>query len=183
MGKRVLFSKEQIATRVKEIAATISEDHPQAHSEEGLLLIAILKGAARFANDIQSALYNTHGVDAPIEYVPISSYGNGTHSSGKPVIETNPELLEERVKGKHVVVIEDILDTGHTLRMFLDVLQEMGVSSIVTIVLLAKDIVRDPEVEVDHIGFHILDEWVEGNGIDTAQRGRGNDDIVQITSD
>lgn len=178
MQKTVLITNERIIGRVNEIAADIEIHHPHAHSEDGLLLIAILKGAAMFANDIQRALY-VKGVDAEIEYVPISSYADGTQSSGKPVVETDLQLLEQRVKDRHVVVVEDIIETGHTLGMFLKLLEDMGVSSITTVVLLAKDVQRAREVEIDHVGFEIGDEWVDGYGVDTAQKGRGNPDIMK----
>lgn len=183
MAKRILFSSEQIQARVGEIAQDLVQDHPHLRQEDGILFLAILKGAVRFATDIHSALANTHEIDLPIEYVPISSYGNGTVTNGKPVIETDLGQLEQQVKGKHIILVEDILDSGHTLRMFLDVLRDMGVSSIVTIVLLVKNIDRELEVKVDYKGFDIAGQWVEGYGIDTAQRGRGNNNIVEVIPD
>jgi hypoxanthine phosphoribosyltransferase len=184
MSKTVLFTEAQIAARVNEMAASQAEQHKTKHPGEGLLMIALLKGAAMFANDFQRALWRNGLEETQMEYFQMGSYGQETTSSGQPKALSDIDSLAEKVAGKHVMVVEDIIETGHTLATFLEILKKMGALSVVIVVLIAKGDGRVKEVEVDEVGFTLEgNPWIEGGGVDTLEWGRGNPDIVVVNLD
>lgn len=168
----VLFTKEQIAVRVDELADAIKED---SLSEE-LVLIGVLTGACLFTADLARALWERGMQETILDFIALSSYGSGTESSRNPLILKDLSL---DVSGKHVLIVEDILETGHSLKTLVKLLEDRGVASVKTVVLLDKPEKRDVDIQADFVGFTIDHSvWVEGYGLDTDHKGRGNPDVI-----
>jgi hypoxanthine phosphoribosyltransferase len=155
--QRVLLSEDQIRARVKELGEQISRDY----AGQPLLLVGILKGAVVFLSDL------IRHIDCPLDYdfVAISSYGTETRSSG--VVRLLKDL-DAGVEGRHVIIVEDIVDTGWTLR--LSYLREnilaRKAASVKVCALLDKPSRREVDVGVDYCGFVIEDHFVVGYGLD-----------------
>ncbi len=158
----ILLTEKQIQSRVKEIAEAINRDFP--NHEEPLLLVGVLKGATLFLADL------VRQIARPVEFdfVAISSYGAATKSSGEVRILKD---LDAAVAGKHVIVVEDILDTGLTLRFsyLIESLKARHAASVSVCVLLDKPSRRRVEVPVDYRGFEIEDKFVIGYGMDFGE--------------
>lgn len=161
----VLLSADTVQRRVTELGEQISRDYPDP--DEPLLLVGVLKGAALFLADLVRA------VDRPLEFdfVAIASYGAATKSSGEVRVLKD---LESAVSGKHVIIVEDILDTGLTLRFsyLIESLKARQAASVKVCVLLDKPSRRRVEVPVDYCGFVIEDRFVVGYGMDYAETYR-----------
>lgn len=153
----VLLTEEQIARRVQELGAQISEDY----AGKDLMLVCILKGANIFLADL------CRQITIPLSYdfVAVSSYGADTKSSGVVRILKD---LDESVESKHVLVVEDIVDTGLTLRLsyLLENLRSRRAASVKICTLLDKPARRRVEVPVDYFGFKVEDQFVIGYGLD-----------------
>ena len=158
---RELISQEAVESRIKEIAAQISKEY----EGKGIVLVCILKGSIFFTCEL--AKYIT--VPVTIDFMQCSSYGSGTESTG--IIKIVKDL-DETITGKHVVVIEDIIDSGRTLHYLLDVLQKRNPKSMKLCTLLDKPERRVMDVKVDYTGFAIPDEFVVGYGLDFAEKYR-----------
>jgi len=160
-----LLSAGQIAERVGELAAAIAADYPDP--QRPLLLIGVLKGSAIFLADL------IRKIERPVEFdfVAVSSYGAATHSSGEVRVLKD---LEAPVAGKDVLIVEDILDTGLTLRFsyLVETLRARHARSVTICVLLDKPARRRVEIEVEYRGFVIPDQFVVGYGMDYAERYR-----------
>ncbi len=161
----VMLTEAQIQTRVKMLGEAITRDYP--NFAEPLLLVGVLKGAALFLADLVRC------IDRPVEYdfVAISSYGAATHTSGEVRILKD---LDASVADKHVLIVEDILDTGLTLRFsyLLESLRARQAKSVGVCVLLDKPARRRVEVKVDYRGFEIEDKFVVGYGMDYHEQYR-----------
>ena len=160
--ERVLLDEETIAARVRELAAQVSADYAGVND---LILVGVLKGAFIFMADLARCLTVPHGVD----FIALSSYNKGAHSTGavRLIMDTRTNLT-----GRHVLVIEDILDTGYTLDYLLRTFQARNPASLRTCILISKPERRKIEVAVDYLGFEIPDVWVVGYGLDYADRFR-----------
>jgi len=158
---RVLFPAEQIAHRVAELGQAIRRDY------EGrpFTIVAILRGAVVFASDLLKHV----GAGATVELLEASSYGSGTTSSGRVTLQRYGSLDVAR---RDVLLVDDIVDSGHTLRAVRDAVEEMGARSVRTCVLLDKPSRRQVEVHVDYCGFVIDDVFVFGYGLDRDGRCR-----------
>lgn len=169
--KTVLVTKEQIAARVKEIGAAITKDY----EGKDVVLVAILKGAMPFLCDLMRE------IDLPVtlDTMCVSSYGNSTVSSGHVKIKKD---LDKDIRGKHVIVVEDIIDTGITLSNLLPLLQSRGAASVELAVCLDKKERREAEVHVKYIGFEIPDEFIVGYGCDYAEKYRNLPDVCVLAS-
>ena len=156
-----LLSEEQIQTRIKELGAQITHDYAGRNP----LLIGVLKGACFFLSDLLRA------IDTPlsIEFMAISSYGSSTRTSGEVRIMKD---LDVPIEGRHILVVEDIVDTGLTLSYLLANLASRGAASVKLAALLDKYERRQKEVRIDYLGFPIPDEFVVGYGLDFAERYR-----------
>ena len=159
--ERVLIAEDVIDKRLDSLARRIGDDFPG----EVIQVIILLKGALVFAADLTRRLPRM----LEIECLNISSYHGGTESSGK--VDFLDRRLPE-VRGRQVLVVDDILDTGRTLRAVVDRLVSDGAAQVRTCVLLAKDKPRAAEVEADYVGFVIGDEFVVGYGLDYQGRYR-----------
>jgi len=160
--ERVLLDEETIAARVRELAAQISADYADA---DALVLVGVLKGAFIFLADLSRRLEVVHHVD----FIALSSYNRGTTSAGvvRLIMDTRAS-----VTGRHVLIVEDILDTGYTLDYLVRTFRARNPASLRTCVLISKPERRQVEVKVDYLGFEIPNEWVVGYGLDYADRFR-----------
>jgi len=159
--KGQLLSAEQIAARVRELGAEISRDL----SGKTVLVVAVLKGAFVFCADLVRSLT----VPAEVDFMAVSSYGSATESSG--VIRILKDL-DASVTGKHVLLVEDIVDSGLTLRYLKEYLEHQNPASLRVCVLLDKPARRQTQVAVDYVGFMVPDEFIVGYGIDYAEQYR-----------
>ncbi len=162
----VLISEERIRQRVRELGEAISRDF--ADHTEPLLLVGVLKGAALFIAD----LIRTIARPVEFDFVAISSYGAATHTSGEVRILKD---LDASVAGKHVLIVEDIIDTGLTLRFsyLIESLRARHARSVGVCVLLDKPSRRRVDVPVNYSGFEIPDQFVIGYGMDYSENYRG----------
>ena len=169
----VLISEEEIQTRVAELAAEISEDYGDA---DDLVMIGVLKGAFIFLSDLSRQLT----IPRTIEFIAVSSYGSGSRSSGAVRLVMD---VRGNIEGKHVLIVEDIVDTGHTLKYLIGMLESHGPASVKTAALVRKAERAEVEVQVDYLGFDIGDEWVVGYGLDYAEQNRTLPYIGVVTPD
>jgi len=158
---RTLLSEEEVDNKIREIGEKISEDY--AGSE--VHLICILKGGVFFTCELAKRIT----IPVSMDFMSVSSYGDGTASSGIVKIAKD---LDESLEGKEVIVVEDIIDSGRTLAYLLEVLKQRGPKSMGLCTLLDKPERRVRDVKVDYVGFAIPDEFVVGYGLDYAQRYR-----------
>ena len=159
--QEVLFSEEQLKNRVREIAQQITADY----QGKEIMLISVLRGSFVFMADLCRA------IDLPctLDFMAVSSYGKGTKSSGQVQITKD---LSEDISGRHVIVIEDILDSGNTLSYLLRLLEHRHPASIRLCTLLDKPDRRTKPVQVHYSGFTIPDAFVVGYGLDYAEKYR-----------
>jgi hypoxanthine phosphoribosyltransferase len=157
----LLLSREAVAARVKELAIQISRDY----KGKDLLLVGVLKGAFVFLADLMRALE----IPVQVEFVRLASYGKGATSAGHVRVVLD---LEASIVGRHVLIVEDILDTGLTLGFLLERLRARQPASLKLCVLLSKRIKRAYGITPDYKGFDVPDDFVVGYGIDYADRYR-----------
>ncbi len=168
---RVVVTSDQIQTRVKELADQISADFA---NEERLYIVGILKGAFIFLADLTRHLKVPHAVD----FMALSSYGKTTTSGAVRILMD----LREPVEGQNVIIVEDIVDTGHTLSYLHRVLKGRKPASLHSCVLVRKQ--RDNlDVPIDYLGFDIPDVWVVGYGLDFADKHRTLPYIAELKRD
>lgn len=165
-GLEILFTRQQIATRVAEMGAEISRDF----QGESLILLGVLKGATIFLSDLSRHIT----VESTFDFLAVSSYGKGAQSSGEVRVTKD---LDNSVAGRNVLLVEDILDTGLTLSYLKKVLQAHQPRALRTAALLDKPSRRVQPVHADYVGFTIPDEFVVGYGMDLAERYRNLPDI------
>ncbi len=154
----VLISHQQIRERTGELGRQITEDY----DGKDPLLICILKGGLMFLADLMRE------VDLPLEidFIAVSSYGDSTESSGVVRILMD---LERNIEGRHVLIVEDIIDTGRTLSYIIENLRTRGPASIKVCTLLDKPARRELEIPIDYVGFTIPDRFVIGYGLDYGE--------------
>jgi len=154
-----LISEAKIAERVAEIAAQISADY----SDKGeIVLLGVLKGAFIFLADISRRLT----IPRSIEFIAVSNYEHGSTPSGAVRLVMD---VRESIQGRHVIIVEDIVDTGQTIHYLIEMLSARDPASIKTCVLLHKEHKAEIDVKIDYVGFSIGDEWVVGYGLDFAE--------------
>jgi hypoxanthine phosphoribosyltransferase len=159
--QEVLLNTEEIQSKIVELGKQITADY----TGKNLLLLGTLKGAVPFIGDLAQAI----NLPLEIDYMAISSYGNRTQSSGVVRILKD---LEGPVQHKHVLIVEDIIDSGQTLHYLMDVLRQRKPLSLCVCTLLDKGRERIKPVRLDYTGFQIPDQFVVGYGLDYAQRYR-----------
>lgn len=155
--KKVLLTKEEIDARVQELGKQISEDY----AGKDLLVIVLLKGAAWFATDLTRAI-DGH---VRVEFMVASSYGNGTSTSGNVTVRLD---VKEEIEGKHVLIVDDIIDSGITFAAISDMLRQRKPATLKTCALCDKAERRVNGLDADYVGFKIPDEFVVGYGLDYA---------------
>ncbi len=156
-----LISEADVAAKIAELGAQISKDY----EGEEIYMLCILKGGVFFMTELAK------NITAPVsvDFMSVSSYGSQTRSSGNVRIIKD---LDTPIEGKHVLVVEDIIDTGRTLAYLLDNLQQRNPKSLKLCTLLDKPEERVTEVDVDYVGFQIPDKFVVGYGLDYDQHYR-----------
>lgn len=159
----ILFSEDEIARRVNEIGAQITKDYQDA--EDGIVLISVLRGAAIFMADLARQIE----LPCEMDYMAISSYGNGAKSSG--VVRILKDLSSE-IEGRHVVIAEDILDSGLTLTYLLKNLSSRNPASLAVATLLRKKTRAQAKIDCRYVGFECPDKFIVGYGLDYAERYR-----------
>jgi hypoxanthine phosphoribosyltransferase len=157
----VLISTQQIEERIRELGAEIARDYAGSNP----LLVGVLKGACTFLSDLMRAA----DIPLSVEFMAISSYGAEMRTSGEVRILKD---LDVAIEGRHILVVEDIVDTGLTLSYLLANLKSRGAASVKLAALLDKYERREKEVPIDYLGFPIPDKFVVGYGLDYAERYR-----------
>jgi len=167
---RTLISCEDIQRRVGEMAQEIRRDFPT----EALHLVGVLKGSVFFLTDLARQISG----EISLDFIAVSSYGNRTETSGEVKLTRD---LDSSIEGKTVIVVEDILDTGMTLKYLLRVFEQRKPRRIRVAVLLDKPERRIAKVRADYVGFTIPNEFVVGYGLDYAERYRNLLDVGVLT--
>jgi hypoxanthine phosphoribosyltransferase len=169
----ILLSEQQIQKRVAELAGELRRDYPA-----GLHLIAVLKGAFVFLSDLIRQMPGPRD-DVSIDFITLASYGAGTSTSGEVRLLTD---LNTPIQGRDVVIVEDIVDSGTTLRYLQDILRAREPRGLATACLLSKPSRRQVELAVEYIGFTIEDRFVVGYGLDHEERYRNLPYIAALES-
>jgi hypoxanthine phosphoribosyltransferase len=165
-----LIRSEEVQARVKELAEEIERDYPPG---DEIHLVGVLKGGFMFMSDLVRSM----SARVTLDFIAVSSYGKGTHTSGEVRLLKD---LDSRLEGRHVVIVEDIVDTGLTLMYLQDVLRARAPRSLKTACLLSKPSRRLVNVTVDYIGFTIEDKFVVGYGLDYAEKYRNLSHIAVL---
>ena len=160
---KVLYSEEQIQQRVKELGQQITQDY--ADKEGGIIVISVLRGAAIYMADLVRA------IELPIEmdFMAVSSYGSSHQSSG--VVRVIKDLSSD-IKGKHVIIAEDILDSGLTLNYLIRMLGSRNPANIEVAALLLKEGTQKADISCKYVGFNVPSEFIVGYGLDYDERYR-----------
>jgi hypoxanthine phosphoribosyltransferase len=159
--KKVLFSKAEIDLKVHELGSCLSRDY----AGQELLMVGILKGAVVFMADLLRAM----NIDVQIDFMAVSSYGASSKSTGVVRILKD---LDKSIEHRHILIVEDIVDTGLTLNYLLEILKARNPASVRICTLLDKPSRRKANVPVDYNGFAISDEFVVGYGLDYNEKYR-----------
>ena len=159
--QEVLFSEQQLADKVAELGARISADY----EDKNPLVVSVLKGSYVFMADLTRKIT----IPCNVDFMAVSSYGAGTKTTGEVQIIKD---IGSKIDGRHLIIVEDILDSGVTLNYLMQVLNARGARSIRLCTLLSKPSRRKVDVSVDYLGFEIPDEFVVGYGLDYAEKYR-----------
>ena len=162
---KILFSEQDLANRVREMGENITADYAAMAGPEGIVVISILRGGAIFTCDLVRA------IDMPLEmdFMAVSSYGNGVKSSG--VVRILKDLNTD-IRGRHVIIAEDIIDSGLTLKYLMQNLQSRGPASMTVAAVMKKNPENQADIECRYVGFECPDEFIVGYGLDYAERYR-----------
>lgn len=172
VGLTPVFSRERIAIRVAELGAAIDA----VYGEKALVAVCALKGAFIFFSDLVRQIHNP---ELELDFVRLSSYGRGT-SSGRIAFGKDLEL---DIRNKHVLIVEDIVDTGHTMKFLLDQFSSREPRTLRIAALLDKYERREVDVKVDFAGFEVPDGFLVGYGLDYGEHYRSLPDIYRIELD
>ena len=159
--QEVLFSEQQLADKVAELGARISADY----EDKNPLVVSVLKGSYVFMADLTRKIT----IPCNVDFMAVSSYGAGTKTTGEVQIIKD---IGSKIDGRHLIIVEDILDSGVTLSFLMKILKARGAASIRLCTLLSKPERRKVDVPVDYLGFEIPDEFVVGYGLDYAEKYR-----------
>jgi hypoxanthine phosphoribosyltransferase len=170
---QTLLSTEQIQGRVAEMGAQIEHDYPAG---EGIHLVGVLKGGFMFMADLVRAM----SPRVTLDFIAVSSYAKSTKSSGEVRMLKD---LDSGLEGRHVIIVEDIVDTGLTLTYLQDILRARAPKSLKTACLLSKPSRRKVDVTVDYVGFTIEDRFVVGYGLDYGEQYRNLSHIAVLNGE
>lgn len=171
-----VIGEEEIRGRVRELASQIAKDY----KGKKVTLVAVLSGGAVFAADMGRALWEAGLREVEVDYMAVESYGAGTESAGEPKITKDTKAP---IAGRHVIVVEDIVDTGYSMQQLLSLLKSKEAASVAVLALLSKPSRRKVEVAIDYLGFEIPDVFVVGYGMDWGERYRTMPEIVKVVMD
>ncbi|MFS2243077.1 hypoxanthine phosphoribosyltransferase [Microbacterium sp. OR16] len=166
---QILVTEEEILAKLDELAARVAEDY----AGKDLILVGVLKGAVMVMADFSRAL----PIDAPMDWMAVSSYGASTKSSG--VVQIRKDL-DTDLHGKHVLIVEDIIDSGLTLSWLLENFESRGAESIEVLALLRKPEAAKVQIDCRYVGFDIPNEFVVGYGLDYAESYRNLRDVAVL---
>jgi hypoxanthine phosphoribosyltransferase len=164
---QILIPAERIQARIRELAGQIETDYPPG---EEIHLVCVLKGGFVFMADLVRAM----GPRVTLDFIAVSSYGTGKKSSGEVRMLKD---LDSRLEGRHVIIVEDIVDTGLTLTYLQDILRARAPRTLRTACFLSKPSRRVVDVTVEYVGFTIDDHFVVGYGLDYGEKYRNLQDI------
>lgn len=156
--ERVLYSKEELNERVTALGNTIAKDY----SDKFPLVVGILKGAVPFLADLVRAM----DIHMEMDFMDVSSYGNATVSSGEVRILKDLSTL---VEGRHIILVEDIVDSGRTLRYLVELLKHRKAASVKIVTMIDKPEGRVVDMAADYVGYEVPNEFVVGYGLDYAE--------------
>lgn len=159
--EKVLLSEETIAAKVKELGAQIAKDY----ADKNPLIVSVLRGSFVFMADLVRAI----DVSCTVDFMSVSSYGSGTTSTGEVKITKD---FDVSIEGRHLIIVEDILDSGRTLSYLMKTLKARGAASIALCTFLDKPERRVVPVEVAYKGFTVPDAFIVGYGLDYDQKYR-----------
>lgn len=159
--QEILVTKEDIQKKIEEMGKAISEDY----KGKDLMLVGVLKGSVPFMADLMRAI----NIPCTMDFMAVSSYGNTTQSSGIVRILKD---LDANIQDKNILIVEDIIDTGYTLKYLIENLKSRKPSSIKICCFLDKPDRRKVDLDIDYVGFKIPDEFVIGYGLDFAEKYR-----------
>ncbi len=165
----ILISHEQIQARLVELARQVTE----RYKGQKPLFVGVLTGAFILSGDFAVKLYEAGLTEAEFTFIDAKSYGKGTQAG-----ELKTDDRGINVLGRHVVLLEDIADTGNSGKGATELMIAKGAASVAMLALLDKPSRREVDFHPDYVGFTIEDIWVEGYGMDTGERGRGNPHII-----
>ncbi|MDO4430665.1 MAG: hypoxanthine phosphoribosyltransferase [Lonepinella koalarum] len=171
----VLISEQEVRNKIDSLGASITQFYQQKHINK-LIVVGLLRGSFMFMADLVRVL----NLPVEIEFMTTSSYGSGMTTNHDVKISKD---LDGDIKGEHVLIVEDIIDTGYTLEKVREILKLRDPASITICTLLDKPSRREVEVPVDWVGFAIPDEFVVGYGIDYAQKHRNLGFIGKVVLD
>ena len=172
----ILISEQDVRSRIAELGQEITNFYQHKNIHTPLVVVGLLRGSFMFMADLVREIHLT----VEIDFMTTSSYGNAMNSNHDVRISKD---LDGDIKGKHVLIVEDIIDTGYTLQKVRDILNLREPSSVTICTLLDKPSRREVDVPVDWVGFTIPDEFVVGYGIDYAQRHRNLGYIGKVILD
>jgi hypoxanthine phosphoribosyltransferase len=174
---KILYTEEQIKERMQELAREIASDY----KDKNPILIGVLNGSYITMADLTRALYKEGLTDLEVDFLSVSSYGSGTEYSGTSTVISD---IRKDIKGRDVLIVEDIIDTGHTLKFIQEYLAKKDPATLKIFAMLDKKEKRETEVSVAYVGFALEGKpWIEGYGLDGGEYGRGRADIAEkITS-
>ncbi|TCP57680.1 hypoxanthine phosphoribosyltransferase [Tumebacillus sp. BK434] len=159
--QEILFTEEEVSAKVRELGEQITRDY----QGQDLLVIGILKGAAMFMGDLVKRI----DMVVEMDFMAVSSYGKSSESSGVVRIIKD---LDKSIEGRHVLIVEDIIDTGLTLHYLKNLLEQRSAASVKVAALLDKPERRQVEIAPDYLGFSVPDHFIIGYGLDYAERYR-----------
>lgn len=168
--EKVLITREEIAVKVRELGKQITEEF----KGEQLIVVCILRGSCVFYADLIRELE----LDVKLDFMVLSSYGDNSSTSGHVVVKQD---LAENIKGKNVLVVEDIIDSGRTIKRLKEILLEREPKKLKIVTLLDKPSRREVDITTDFTGISIPDEFVVGYGLDFAQKYRNLKDICVLS--
>lgn len=172
--ERVLLTEGQIAKRVDELGAAIAADYADAVARgEDVVLVGLLKGSVMFMADLSRAAK----IPVRMDYMAVSSYGNGVKSSG--MVRVLKDLSDD-IAGRHVIIVEDVIDSGLTLKYIKKNLQSRGPLSVEIAALLRKDIPDQADIDCRYLGFACPDDFLVGYGLDYAERYRNLSEVCVL---
>ena len=172
----ILISEQDVRSRIAELGQEITNFYQHKNIYTPLVVVGLLRGSFMFMADLVREIH----LPVEIDFMTTSSYGNAMNSNHDVRISKD---LDGDIKGKHVLIVEDIIDTGYTLQKVCDILNLREPSSLTICTLLDKPSLREVDVPVDWVGFTIPDEFVVGYGIDYAQRHRNLGYIGKVILD
>ncbi|MDR1042913.1 MAG: hypoxanthine phosphoribosyltransferase [Clostridiales Family XIII bacterium] len=166
----VMFTREQIEARAAEIGRQITRDY----TGREVIFVGVLRGAVMWLSEVIKSV----DLETQLDFMVVSSYGKSTKTSG--VVRIDKDMAEE-VEGRHVILVEDIVDTGRTLNYIIAHIEGKGAASVKTCALLDKPDRREMSVDIDYVGFTVDNVFIVGYGLDVAQRYRNLPYITSVS--